>query len=173
MREPEHLLLPAHGGFPNAALPLLLHRTALVPDAAGMLAAFAANGWANGWRNGIFRFHHFHSIAHEALGIAAGWVKVAFGGPPTPGAPGAQLVLSAGDVAVIPAGMAHCNLAQSADLLVVGAYPDGAEYDIRRGDPAELPAVRRAIAAVPLPRADPLLGAAAGAAAIWSHRARG
>ena len=46
-----------------------------------MERAFAANGWSNAWRDGIFRYHHFHSTAHEVLGIAAGEVRVAFGGP--------------------------------------------------------------------------------------------
>ena len=43
--------------------------------------AFAANGWLNPWRDGIFTYHHFHSTSHEVLGIAAGEVRVAFGGP--------------------------------------------------------------------------------------------
>jgi uncharacterized protein YjlB len=42
---------------------------------------------------------------------------------------------------------------------VIGAYPDGMSWDIRRGDPAEHDEVLRNIAAVPLPRADPVQGA--------------
>ena len=54
------------------------------------------------------------------LGIAAGWVRVRLGGE------GAQTVeLRAGDVVVIPAGVAHKNEGASPDLLVVGAYPRG------------------------------------------------
>ena len=54
--------------------------------------------------------------------------------------------MRAADVVVIPAGLAHCNMGQSADLLVVGAYPGGSDYDIRRGDPAEYEAAVRGIA---------------------------
>ncbi len=59
---------------------------------------------------------------------------------------------------MIPAGVAHRNMGQSADLLVVGAYPGGSDYDIRRGDPAEQATAVRAIATVPLPKSDPVLG---------------
>jgi uncharacterized protein YjlB len=141
------------GRFPNSALPLLVYRGALPPDAAAMERAFAANGWSNSWRNGIFRYHHFHSIAHEALGIAAGEVRVAFGGPS-----GREVAVRAGDVVVIPAGVAHRNMGASADLLVVGAYPGGSDYDIRRGDPAEHAVALYAIAAVEVPESDPSAG---------------
>jgi len=87
------------------------------------------------------------------LGIAKGDVRVAFGGPS-----GQELTVQAGDAVVIPAGVAHRNMGQSAALLVVGAYPGGSDYDIRRGDPAEHAAAVRAIAAVPRPRRDPVLG---------------
>jgi uncharacterized protein YjlB len=141
------------GRFPNSAVPLLVYRRALPPDPAAMERAFAANGWSNAWRDGIFGYHHFHSIAHEVLGIAAGEVRVAFGGPS-----GREVAVRAGDVVVIPAGVAHRNMGASADLLVVGAYPGGEGYDIRRGDPAEHAVAVRAIAAVPLPDSDPVSG---------------
>lgn len=152
------------GWFPNSALPLLVHRRALPPDPGAMERAFAAHGWSNAWRDGIFGFHHFHSTAHEVLGIAAGAVRVAFGGPS-----GREVTVRAGDVVVIPAGVAHCNRGQSADLLVVGAYPGGADYDIRRGVPAEHAAALRAIAAVPVPGSDPVLGRDGGLRRLWAR----
>ena len=155
-------------GFPNSPLPLLVYRGALTPDPAAMERAFAANGWSNAWRDGIFRYHHFHSTAHEVLGIAAGEVRVAFGGPS-----GREVAVRAGDVAVIPAGVAHRNMGQSADLLVVGAYPGGSDYDIRRGDPAERAAVLRAIAAVPLPDGDPVFGRDGPLRRLWAGSGRG
>ncbi len=158
-----HLFVGDGRGFPNSALPLLVYRRALPPDPAAMERAFAANGWSNAWRDGIFGYHHFHSTAHEVLGIAAGEVRVAFGGPS-----GREVTVQAGDVVAIPAGVAHRNLGQSARLLVVGAYPGGADYDIRRGDPAEHAAAARAIAAVPLPDSDPVFGRGGHLRRLWA-----
>lgn len=162
MSRPETYIFTDDGRFPNSALPLLVYRGALPADAAAMERAFAAHGWSNGWRDGIFTYHHFHSTAHEALGIAAGEVRVAFGGPS-----GRMVTVRAGDVVVIPAGVGHRNEGQTADLLVVGAYPGGAEYDTRRGDPREHPAAVRAIAAVLLPSSDPVHGGDGALRAMW------
>jgi uncharacterized protein YjlB len=151
------------GRFPNSRLPLLVYRSALAPDPAAMEQAFAANDWSNSWRNGIFRYHHFHSVAHEVLGIASGEITVAFGGPQ-----GRQVTVRAGDVVVIPAGVAHRNMGQSADLLVVGAYPGGVDFDVRRGDPAEHEEVVRAVARVTLPMKDPVLGSEDGLRRLWA-----
>jgi len=155
------------GRFPNSPLPLLAYRRALPPDPAAIERVFAAHDWSNGWRNGIFGFHHFHSTAHEALGIAAGTVRVMFGGPA-----GEELTLHAGDAVVIPAGVAHRNMGQSAGLLVIGAYPGGAGYDTRRGDSAEHAAALRAIAALPVPGHDPVLGRDGGLRRLWLHTGR-
>ncbi len=164
MIEPETYTLADDGrGFPNSPLPLLVHRAALPLDPAAMVRAFAAHGWSNAWRDGIFDYHHFHSIAHEVLGIAAGEVRVTFGG-----SSGQEVAIRAGDVVVIPAGVAHRNVGQSPDLLVIGAYPGGSDYDIRRGIPEERELSMRAIAAVPLPDNDPVLGHEGGLRRLWS-----
>ena len=78
------------------------------------------------------------------------------------------MTVSAGDVVVIPAGVAHRNMGQSADLLVIGAYPGGMDYDIRRGATAELEEAVKAIAAVPLPGSDPVLGVQGGLSEHWT-----
>ncbi len=163
MPDPETHRFADDGRFPNSALPLLVHRAALPADPAAMERTFAANGWSNSWRNGIFDYHHFHSTSHEVLGIAAGEVRVAFGGPA-----GREVTVRAGDVVVIPAGVAHRNMGQSADLLVVGAYPGGSDYDLRRGDPAEHAAALRAIAGVPVPHSDPVAGPHGGLTRLWT-----
>ena len=70
MIRPETYLFADDGHFPNSKLPLLVYRAALPSSASAMEDALVANGWSNGWRDGIITYHHFHSIAHEVLGIA-------------------------------------------------------------------------------------------------------
>jgi uncharacterized protein YjlB len=166
-REPERHLLTDDGRIPNnPRLPLLVYRGALEPGpsdpAATFETAFARNGWRGAWRDGIYGFHHYHSTSHEVLGIARGSVRVRLGGEG-----GLATELRAGDVAVIPAGVGHKNEGSTPDLLVVGAYPDGRDWDLCRGEPGERPRVLDNIAAVPLPAADPLAGADGPLVAIW------
>ena len=165
MIEPEAHHFADDGRFPNSPLPLLVYRGALPPDPASMEQAFAAQGWSNAWRNGIFSYHHFHSTAHEVLGIARGEVTILLGGPF-----GREVSVQAEDVVVIPAGVAHRNVGQSDDLLVVGAYPGGSDYDTLRGDPAEYEAAKPAIAAVPTPKCDPVLGRDSGLCRLWAEQ---
>jgi uncharacterized protein YjlB len=135
-------------GFPNSRLPVLVYHGV---EASQEL--FDRNGWRGGWVNGIFPFHHFHSNTHEVLGIVAGSASVILGGPQ-----GRTFEVGPGDVLVLPAGTGHCNSGSSPDLVVIGAYPDGMSWDIRRGDPAERDEALAAIAAVPLPARDPVTG---------------
>lgn len=145
------------GVFPNSVLPLLVYPSAV--DSVGNAAAaiferqFTANGWPAAWRNGIYGFHHYHSTAHEALGICRGTARVQMGGPD-----GVILDISAGDAVVIPAGVAHKKVTASGDFLVVGAYPQGQRWDMNDGSPGERPRTDRNIRNVLLPDADPVLG---------------
>ena len=123
---------------------------------------FAANRWPRQWRDGIYPFHHYHSTAHEALGIARGRVTVRLGGEQ-----GRDFELTVGDVAVLPAGTGHKRLTEQGDLLVVGAYPAGQTWDLLRGDPFERPAALRNIARVPPPAGDPVHGANGPLVRIW------
>lgn len=147
-------MLRADDGIPNSPLPVLVYRDVEpARDAGRCERLFADNGWRGAWRDGIFSFHHFHSTAHEVLGIVAGSATVALGGPH-----GIELGVDRGDVLILPAGTGHCNATSSADLVVVGAYPDGMSWDIRRGDPHELADVLANIRRVPLPGSDPVNG---------------
>ena len=149
----------------NPELPLLLYSGALAPDAVSAAACeslFAANGWSGGWRNGIYGSHHFHSRAHEVLGIVCGRARVTFGGTK-----GKTVELTAGDVAVLPAGTGHKREDASADLLVVGAYPGGMRFDTLWGDPLEHDEAVADIAHVPLPEADPVFGDAGPLITLW------
>ncbi|HVY18294.1 MAG TPA: cupin domain-containing protein [Rhodopila sp.] len=163
MTDPMTFTFADDGAIPNSALPLLVYRDAVPADAAAIERIFAANRWPPAWRNGVYPFHHFHSVAHEVLGVARGEVSVLFGGPG-----GQVLTVKAGDVVVIPAGVGHCNKGQSADLLIVGAYPDtGPSPDTRRGKPAEHAEVVAAVRQVPLPGADPVAGLDGPLGRVW------
>ena len=147
------------GTFPNnESLPLLLYRNALalpLEDPAAVIEdLFASNGWGGAWRNGIYSFHHYHSLAHEVLGIYGGSAEVQLGGEN-----GITLTVCRGDVVIIPAGVAHKNLGADSDFRVVGAYPAGQSPDMCYGKPGERPRADSRIAAVPLPRMDPVYGA--------------
>ena len=164
MTQPLTFTFDDDGAIPNSRLPLLVYRDAVPPDPVAIERLFAANRWPPAWRDGVHPFHHFHSSAHEALGVARGEASVLFGGPG-----GQILTVRAGDVVVIPAGVGHCNQGQSDDLLIVGAYPATAQHpDLRRGKQAEHAAVTRAIAAVPLPAADPVGGPDGALSRLWN-----
>ena len=163
MTQPQTFTFADDGAIPNSRLPLLVYRQAVPADPAAIERIFTANRWPAAWRDAVHPFHHFHSDAHEALGVASGSAKVRFGGPA-----GEVLEVSAGDVVVVPAGVGHCNEGKSADLLIVGAYPDNnARRDLRRGNPAEHDEVVRNVAAVAMPNADPVSGAEGPLVRIW------
>lgn len=160
------------GAVPNnPALPLLVYRQpgglGLGDVATAIEVRFGQNGWGRGWRNGIYPFHHFHSNAHEVLGIAAGRARVRFGG-----ASGMSLELLAGDVVVIPAGVGHKREEASGDLVVIGAYPPGADPDLVKEGDGDGRALRASIGAVPVPATDPVLGSDGPLVTIW-REARG
>jgi uncharacterized protein YjlB len=74
------------------------------------------------------------------------------------GEDGAIVEVRAGDVVVIPAGVAHKGEGASPDLLVVGAYPGGHGPDMRVPGASERERALANIAAVPLPATDPVCG---------------
>jgi uncharacterized protein YjlB len=164
MVEVEERRFAAEGQIPNNPdLPLLVYRGVLAGGeraAANCEALFSSHGWSNGWRNGIFGYHHFHSTAHEVLGIVKGDARVRFGGKG-----GVTVALSAGDVVVIPAGVAHKNEGASRNLLVICAYAGGRDYDTCTAGGAE--ALTR-IRAAPKPDADPVYGARGPLLKAWA-----
>lgn len=155
----EHFMLPENGWVPNnRRLPVLLWRGAIAPPrqqgqegADHFEALFEQNGWPPQWRDGVFDYHHFHSTAHEALGIASGDAELIIGGPH-----GRVIALSAGDALILPAGTGHCLLAAGRRFQVIGAYPPGQQWDIRREAISE--AERTAMEALPFPKSDPVAG---------------
>jgi len=151
-------LLVDDGTFPNnGKLPLLIYKNAIaIPEdnpAGAVERIFYENGWGGSWRNGVYPYHHYHSTAHEVLGIFGGNVAVQLGGPN-----GMVVDAQAGDVIIIPAGVAHKNMGSSSDFRCVGAYPAGQDWDMNYGRPGERPKADQNIAMVPLPQTDPVYG---------------
>ena len=162
---PELLYFEDDGIVPNNPLPLLYYQGVFKPrdleGATWLESTFLSHNWSNSWRNGIFDFQHYHSIAHEALGIYSGSANVLLGGDQ-----GKEVKVAAGDIIVIPAGVGHKNLG-SENLGVVGAYPNGMGVDIIRADKSERPRVDENIKNVPKPDQDPFQGTSAGLGSIW------
>ena len=143
------------GVFPNSRLPVLVYRGVTEGDGPEPLEKlFNRNGWPAQWRDTVFTFHHYHSKSHECLGVAAGHATLRLGGPM-----GEEVRVEAGDVVVIPAGVAHQRVTASADFTVVGAYPPGEEtYDTLRGNPEDRPKADGNIAKLAVPESDPVIG---------------
>lgn len=142
------------GTFPNnPRLPLRLYRGALPAGADAVERLFAAAGWTNAWQAGVYDFDHYHSTAHEVLGVVRGTARLMLGGPA-----GRAVTLAMGDAIVLPAGTAHRCLGASDGFLVVGAYAEGRDWDICRED-SDIAATRQRIAALPDPKRDPVTGA--------------
>ena len=118
MMNVETIFLARHGWVPNnPRLPVLIYRDAIgsVADSATEFEGrFARHGWTGVWRNGIFDYHHYHTGAHEVLGIAAGSARVVIGGPG-----GAELDIQVGDCLLLPAGTGHCLLKGDDNFLVI------------------------------------------------------
>ena len=152
------------GVFPNSQLPVLVYRAAT--DGAGpepLERLFGRNGWPPQWRDTVFTFHHYHSKSHECLGVAAGHATLRLGGPQ-----GSEVRVEAGDVVVMPAGVAHQRVVASTDFMVVGAYPPGQEdFDTLRGQPGDRPKADENISRLPLPESDPVLGSAGPLVERW------
>ncbi len=144
------------GRFPNSRLPVAIYRQAVPGKHASpeaMEALFDGNGWPSQWRAGVYDFHHYHSTAHECLGVARGTATILLGGPQ-----GRAFEVRAGDVLVLPAGTAHRRLTTDPQFLVVGAYPPGQDWDLLRGQEGERPGADERIGKVPLPVTDPVGG---------------
>jgi len=163
--DPRKMLFKDDGKIPNSKLPLIIYKDAFDDrgrnGASWLERRFSRNNWTNSWRNGIYSFHHYHSTSHEVLGVYSGNALVHLGGED-----GEKVNVEAGDIIIIPAGVGHKNLG-SKNLGVVGAYPDGRNWDLNRGLPGERPQADENIAALPLSKNDPLLGPGDGITRIW------
>ncbi len=163
---PKKLYFQDDGIIPNSTLPLLLYQDILEEKgeqgARRLEDKFASNNWTNSWRWGVYDFHHYHSNTHEVLGVFSGQALILLGGEK-----GEKVKVKPGDVIIIPAGVGHKCLSHDHNFTVVGAYPNGMQPDLLKGDNGERPNADQNIAKVPIPEADPVLGKDSGLLGIW------
>jgi uncharacterized protein YjlB len=160
------LLFGDDGLVPNNPMPLLVYKAAIEVDNAHpentIEGVFGANGWGDMWRNGVYDYLHYHATVHEALGVARGHAMVQFGGDH-----GKAVEISAGDVAILPAGTGHQCLSASRDFSVVGAYPPGPKMHVTRPTPENHAKALKTIPAVKLPETDPVRGPNGPLVKLW------
>ncbi len=161
----ETLLLSENDWVPNNPhFAIVIYRQAIEPTTEAMASEFEKlfqkNRWPARWRDGIFRYHHYHSTAHEVLGVARGSARLLLGGPQ-----GHELEIFAGDAVVLPAGTGHCLLEESSDFLVVGAYPPGQDFDICRTAPTTK--MSESITHLKKPLSDPIAGPGGPLIDLW------
>jgi uncharacterized protein YjlB len=166
--EPLTFVFKDDGLVPNNPMPFLVYEGAV--DVAGahpektIEDLFGANGWGDMWRNGVYDYLHYHATVHEALGIARGRARVRFGGDR-----GKEFEISAGDVAILPAGTGHQCLSASEDFSVVGAYPPGAKMRVTRPTQENHAKALKTIPEVKLPKRDPVMGEDGPLVRLWKR----
>jgi uncharacterized protein YjlB len=164
--EPLAIVFEDDGLVPNNPMPFLVYRGVVGVDNAQpeqtIEDLFGANGWGAMWRNGVYDYPHYHATVHEVLGVARGHARVRFGGDK-----GKELEISAGDVAILPAGTGHQCLSASADFSVVGAYPPGPKMQITRPTPENHAKALTTIPLVKVPKIDPVMGADGPLVWLW------
>ncbi|HKH01238.1 MAG TPA: hypothetical protein VKB08_11025 [Bradyrhizobium sp.] len=164
--EPLTAVFEDDGLVPNNPMPFLVYKQAIEvgndhPERT-IEDLFEVNGWGDMWRNGIYDYLHYHATVHEALGVARGHARVRFGGDH-----GREVEVTAGDVAILPAGTGHQCLSASSDFSVVGAYPPGAKMEVTRPTPENYRKALKTIPEVKLPNTDPVRGESGPLIKLW------
>ncbi|MGF7533586.1 cupin domain-containing protein [Bacillus mexicanus] len=153
------------GRIPNHPhYPLIVYQDAL-KDTRQAEQIINRHGWSNSWSGSVFPYHHYHSNTHEVLIAVQGEAVIQFGGEK-----GAAISLKSGDAVVIPAGVGHKKISARDDFTVIGAYPEGAHYDVKKGDSDEREEAVKQIRQVSLPMKDPITGRREPLLEIWAKR---
>eukprot|EP01006_Ploeotia_vitrea_P044274 TRINITY_DN66822_c1_g2_i2.p1 TRINITY_DN66822_c1_g2~~TRINITY_DN66822_c1_g2_i2.p1 ORF type:complete len:189 (-),score=6.74 TRINITY_DN66822_c1_g2_i2:100-666(-) len=153
----DQFFIPKNAPFPNnAKLPLLHYRNVIdLNHGDPRLTAtkfLEHKGWTSPWEGEVYPYHHYHTIAWEALLIVQGEASVQFGGEDGP-----VVHVEVGDGIVIPPGVAHKALSAKGGFACFGIYPNETPYvDESRTEPT--PTELENIAKCPQPKTDPWFG---------------
>lgn len=140
--------IPSHGLLPNSSIlnkPLLIYHSVFAnPSASAIEAQLTSVGVVDPqWRYGMYPTTHFHSTTHEVLCVSSGRARLCFGGEDNPER--VEPTVEAGDVMVLPAGMAHRLLEDFGGFQMVGSYPKGCDWDMcygREGEEGKTKSIR-------------------------------
>ncbi|KAI8944727.1 RmlC-like cupin domain-containing protein [Xylaria longipes] len=133
--------VPAYNLIPNTSVqhkPLLIYKSVFSnATASGIESLLYDMGVVTPqWRFTMYTTSHFHSTSHEVLAVTSGKATICFGHEDNPGK--VTCDLEKGDLAVIPAGVAHRLLeVLEGDFSMVGSYPKGYNWDMCYGTHAE------------------------------------
>lgn len=163
-------LIPAHDGLPNSSIlhkPLLIYHSAFAADdEKNTVSTSAVESHLTSigvvvphWRYSMYPTTHFHSTTHEVLCVTSGRARLCFGGEENPDR--VEPTVQAGDVMVLPAGLAHRLLedlsGRGRGFEMVGSYPKGFDWDMCYGKAGEDDKVK-SIGKLEWFRKDPIFG---------------
>ncbi|WAO85836.1 Cupin type-1 domain-containing protein [Fusarium falciforme] len=165
---------------PNNVFPVLVYRGVLPEphDEASTTKLLESHGWTKKGTWGTITAKHFHPNTHECYGVFQGESELIFGaGVGDDASTGVKCHVKAGDVVVVPAGVAHASVDKedrtkdkSEKYRYIGVYPDGSpkwrnEYGKA---PLEGRELLDEIGGVPFPSQDPVTGPEGALLKIWT-----
>ena len=193
---PETYCFAPTAHVPNSTFPVLIYREVLSPSDATALKfrdALEKNHWKQGGVFKTFKAHHFHSVTHECYAVFSGSSRLLLGrGPLDDPDAGKEVDLRAGDMIVLPSGVAHCSLSSDGDYEYLGLYPEVSPLfrlywptrsnEVSQGSPkwdnnfckadaSETEEKAKKAGAVPVPQFDPVYGEDGPLVQIWSRTA--
>lgn len=132
--------IPAWQKTPNTSIqhkPLMIYHEVFLQESASIVEKHLRSiGVVEPrWRYTMYSQSHFHSTSHEVLCITSGSAKCCFGHEDNPGR--IEIVLSKGDVVVVPAGVSHGLLQDYGGFQMIGSYPIGKNWDMCYGEEGE------------------------------------
>ncbi|KAL5366688.1 hypothetical protein BJX96DRAFT_180958 [Aspergillus floccosus] len=173
MSPPNTFYLPPTLHSPGSTLPILHYRDDLPHPRTEETASkfLTAHTWEKRGVWGAIDIRHFHPNTHECYGVFQGASTLLLGAAGGDGnTAGLKLTVYPGDVLVLPAGTAHSSVDSKDDYRYVGVYPRACpRWRNEMGNyPIDLKALRKEIAQVPLPEADPVYGGNGPLCQLWS-----